>query len=70
MHAVLWALGGAATRVAPGPLVVSRPYDGLDLAPTLFEAAGVTSSGRFPEELKGKGFGRLPGRVASEILEP
>ena len=68
MRAVLWMLGGEATRVRPGPLVVARAYDGLDFAPTIFEAAGVTRGGRFPDALARHGFGPLLGRITAEAL--
>lgn len=68
MHAVLWMLGGESTRVRQGPLVVARAYDGLDFAPTIFEAAGVTRGGQFADSLARRGFGPYPGRIASEAL--
>jgi hypothetical protein len=68
MHAVLWMTGGSATRIPKGPLLVERACDGLDFAPTILEAAGVTSSGRLPETLVTGGFRPFPGRVAYEAL--
>lgn len=69
MHAVFWMHGGPETRVVPGPLVVAAPYDGLDFAPTVFEAAGVTTNGALPVELISGGFRAFPGRVATEALK-
>ena len=69
MHAVLWLLGGEATRVRRGPLVVTRAYDGLDFAPTMLEAAGVTRGGVLPDALVRGGFRPFPGRIATEALE-
>jgi hypothetical protein len=68
MHAVFWIRGGERTGVAAGPLAVATPYDGLDFAPTILEAAGVTVNGRLPAELVRAGFRPYPGRVASEAL--
>jgi hypothetical protein len=68
MHAVLWIHGGASTRVAPGPLVVERAYDGLDFAPTVLEAAGVTTRGVLPASLVRGGFRPFPGRIAREAF--
>jgi hypothetical protein len=70
MHSVFWLNGGDGTRVPQGPLVVARPYDALDFAPTVLEAAGVTSGGKLPEDLVRAGFGPFPGRVAVEALKP
>jgi hypothetical protein len=60
--------GGAATRVLPGPLVVERAYDGLDFAPTVLEASGVTTRGILPDDLVRGGFTPFPGRIAREAL--
>jgi hypothetical protein len=68
MHAVLWMTGGSATRMQRGPLLVERAYDGLDFAPTILEAAGVTTSGRLPDSLVTGGFRPFPGRIAYEAL--
>jgi hypothetical protein len=70
MHAVFWLTGGRGTRIPKGPLVVERAFDGLDVAPTLLEAAGITSAGSLPEALVRGGFRPFPGRVAYEALNP
>lgn len=68
MHAVFWLLGGRSTRVATGPLVINRAYDGLDFAPTVLEAAGVTTNGQLPATNRSPAFLPFPGRVAVEAL--
>lgn len=70
MHAVMWMNGGYRTRVVRGPLVVTEPYDGLDFAPTVFEAAGVTTNGRLPVDLVVRGFRPFPGRIVRQVLRP
>lgn len=69
MHAVLWMIGGSATRVERGPVRVQQPYDGLDFAPTIFEAAGITTDGVLSPELERGGFRPFPGRIAWEALK-
>jgi hypothetical protein len=68
MHAVFWLVGGKSTRVATGPLVVTRAYDGLDFVPTVLEAAGVTTNGKLPATNRPPSFLQFPGRVAVEAL--
>lgn len=67
MQSVFWLVGGAQTRLAPGPLVIADPYDGLDVVPTLMEAAGVApfGNGVLPPTRE---FANLPGRAAREAL--
>lgn len=70
MHAVLWMRGGPATGIVPGPVRVDRPYDGLDVAPTLLEAAGLASGGQPTDALRRLGFRTFPGRVVVEAFRP
>ncbi len=70
MKAVFWMNGGSATHAAAGPLVVTDALDGLDFAPTVFEAAGVTEAGHFSTELERGGFRTFPGRIATEAIRP
>ncbi len=68
MHAVLWLRGGALTRLIAGPAVIERPCDGLDVAPTLLEAGGLTNRGVLTDDLRRGGFRDFPGRIVTEAF--
>jgi len=70
MHGTFWLHGGQQTRIRPGPLVIDAPFEGLDVVPTLLEAAGLTTNGEIPITLLSGGFRALPGRVASQAFTP
>lgn len=70
MHGVLWLRGGALTRLITGPAVIERPCDGLDVAPTLLEAGGMTTRGVLTEDLRRGGFRTFPGRIVQEAFRP
>lgn len=70
MHTVFWIRGGAQTRIQAGPIAVQAPYDGLDVAPTLMEASGLTTGGALTDELKRGGFRSYPGSIVREAFRP
>ena len=70
MHTVFWMRGGPATRLKVGPAVIDRPYDGLDVAPTLFEVAGQTTGGTLTDDLRRGGYRDFPGRIVTEAFRP
>ena len=68
MHALFWLHGGRRTRIAKGPLVVAPPFDALDVAPTLFEAAEISTDGAMPVLYRDAGFANLPGRAVRDAF--
>lgn len=70
MHGVLWLRGGVRTRLIAGPAVIERTCDGLDVAPTLLEAGGMTTSGVLTDDLRRGGFRTFPGRIVREAFRP
>jgi hypothetical protein len=68
MNALFWLHGGPETRVSPGPRLVTTPFDALDVAPTLFEAAEIATDGKIPTRYRDAGFTNLPGRVVRDAF--
>jgi hypothetical protein len=66
-NATFMIAGGDKTGIPRG-LEVSEPYDSLSFAPTIFNLMGfVNDDGSPRDDIRKKGFRRMPGRMITEI---